>query len=379
VSEAVRPVRWRGPAHRPNPFSGGPRAPRLSSPARALPPRPDEPDLPAARRHGPRRQPAPPLRGRLGDDPRAGAGPAARPQGRRARPRRWTPPEGSRQRIWHARRAGDLLLGLALRYLLFQPWRFVYTSPTPRRHGRTWRAIVNRADAIVAVTERAAAFLDRHDLVLPHGVDTDVFVPPPDKLGAWRESGLPGHYGIGVFGRIRPNKGTHLFVEAMCRLLPRHPEFTAVIAGLCLPADRAYHAELERRIAAAGLKERVVFLGDLSGPDIKLWYRRVALCVSPSLSEGFGLTPLEAMASGAAAVTSRAGAYEQMIEPGVNGALADTGSVEQLVAALEPLLADPAELLAMGKRARGRVLERFSIRGEVAGLEAVYGRLLGRP
>lgn len=291
----------------------------------------------------------------------------------------WTPPAGSRHRIWHARRAGDLLLGLVLRYLLFQPWRFVYTSPSPRRHGLTWRTIVGRADAIIAVTERAATFLDRHDAVVPHGVDTDAFVPPPDKLAAWRESGLPGRYGIGVFGRIRPNKGTHLFVDALCRLLPRHPEFTAVIAGLCLPAERGYREELERRIAAAGLKERIVFLGDLPGPAIKLWYRRVVLCVSPSLSEGFGLTPLEAMASGAAAVTSRAGAYEQMIEPGVNGALADTGDLEQLVAALEPLLAQPAELLAMGERARRCAVERFSIRGEVAGIEAVYGRVLARP
>ncbi|NUP97580.1 MAG: glycosyltransferase family 4 protein [Planctomycetaceae bacterium] len=290
----------------------------------------------------------------------------------------WSPPAGTRRRIWHARRAGDLLLGLVLRYLLFQPWSFVYTSPSPRRHGLTWRGIVGRADAIIAVTERAASFLDRHDAVIGHGVDTDAFVPPVDKRAAWRESGLPGRYGIGVFGRIRPNKGTHLFVDAMCRLLPRHPEFTAVISGLCLPSDRSYREDLERRIAAAGLSERIVFLGDLDGAQIKLWYRRVALCVSPSLSEGFGLTPLEAMASGAAAVTSRAGAYEQMIVPGVNGTIVDTGDLEQLVAALEPLLADPERLLALGANARRLALERHSIRGEVAGIEAVYERVLAR-
>ena len=291
----------------------------------------------------------------------------------------WTPPAGSSHRIWHARRAGDLLLGLVLRYLLFQPWRFVYTSPSPRRHGFTWRTLVGRAHAIIAVTERAASFLDRHDAVIPHGVDTETFVPPPDKREAWRESGLPGQFGIGVFGRVRPNKGTHLFVDAMCRLLPRHPDFTAVIAGLCLPADRGYREDLERRIAAAGLRERIVFLGDLQSSDIKLWYRRVALCVSPSLSEGFGLTPLEAMASGAAAVTSRAGAYEQMIVPGLNGQLADTGDLEQLVAVLEPLLANPQSLLAQGGNARRVVLDRFSIQGEAAAIEAVYRRLLPPP
>ncbi len=290
----------------------------------------------------------------------------------------WRPPKGASHRIWHARRAEDMLLGLILRGILRQPWRFVYTSPTPRRHGRVWRAIVGRADAIIAVTPAAASFLDRYDAVLPHGVDTDAFRPPTDKLAAWAETGLPGRYGIGVFGRIRPSKGTDLFVEAMCRLLPRHPEFTAVITGLCLEKHRAFQSQLEQRIAAAGLGERIRFVGDLAGEEIKRWYQRVALCVAPSRSEGFGLTPLEAMASGAAAVTSRAGAFETMVRPGWNGALSQTGDADSLTAAIEPLLADPNELLAMGRRAREYVVEHHAIEGEVAGIHEIYDRVLNR-
>ena len=290
----------------------------------------------------------------------------------------WRPPEGARCRVWHARRAGDLALGLLLARVLRQPWRFVYTSPSPRRHGAVWRALVNRADAIVAVSERAASFLDRHTAVIPHGVDTDAFRPPPDKRAAWREGGLPGSIGVGVFGRIRPSKGTDLFVDAMCELLPRHPEFTAVISGYCKPRDRAYRDGLERRIRAAGLAERIVFLGDLDEAGIKLWYRRVGLCVAPSRSEGFGLTPLEAMASGAAAVTSREGAYPQMIVPGLNGELVDTGDLGALTAALDRALSDPDALLATGRRAREHVVREHSIRGEVTALHAVYDELLAR-
>jgi len=288
----------------------------------------------------------------------------------------WRPPGGHAHRVWHARRAGDLALGLLFARVLRQPWRFVYTSPSPRRHGVVWRTIVNCADAIIAVSPKAASFLDRHTTVVPHGVDTDAFRPPADKCAAWQESGLPGRYGIGVFGRIRPDKGTDLFVDAMCRLLPRHPEFTAVISGFCKPSDQAFRDDLERRIREARLEDRIVFLGDLSDSDIKLWYRRVSLCVAPSRSEGFGLTPLEAMASGAAAVASREGAFPQMIVPGQNGALFDTGDRDALIAALEPLLADPEALLAKGSWARDHVVAQHAIALEVAGIHAVYDALL---
>ncbi len=288
----------------------------------------------------------------------------------------WRPPGGHRYRVWHARRAGDLALGLLFARVLRQPWRFVYTSPSPRRHGAVWRAVVNRADAIIAVSQNAASFLDRHTTIVPHGVDTDAFHPPADKRAAWLASGLPGKYGIGVFGRIRPDKGTDLFVDAMCTLLPRHPEFTAVVSGWCKPSDQAFRDQLDRRIREAGLVERIVFLGDLKDRDIKLWYQRVSLCVAPSRSEGYGLTPLEAMASGAAAVASREGAFPQMIEPGRNGFLFDTGDRDALIAALEPLLADPDALLAMGTWARGHVVARHAIASEVAGIHAVYDALL---
>jgi|688.fasta_scaffold00475_2 mannosyltransferase len=288
----------------------------------------------------------------------------------------WRPPAGQRWRIWHARRAGDLLLGLFLRHVLRQPWRFVYTSPSPRRHGRVWRAIVSRSDAIVAVTDNAAGFLDRHEAVIPHGIDVEAFRPPADKRAAWRESGLCGEFGIGVFGRVRPSKGTHLFVEALCELLPRHPSFTGIICGACLPADADYLGSLHKRVARAGLEERIVFLGDQPVPEIKRWYQRIALCVAPSLSEGYGLTPLEAMASAAACVSSTAGAYATMIQPGINGELAETGNAVALCEAMERVMRDPERMLRMGLAGRDLSVQRFSIHAEARAYDAIYQRLL---
>jgi mannosyltransferase len=288
----------------------------------------------------------------------------------------WRAPRGSTHRIWHARRAKEQALGLFLRHVLRQPWKLVYTCPSPRRHGAFWRALVNRASAIIAVSEGAAAHLDWHTAVVPHGVDLAAFTPPGDKLAAWRESGLPGKYGIGTFGRIRPSKGTDLFVRAMCELLPRHPDFTAIVTGICKGRDRAFHDALLRQVREAGLEERILFLGDLSFDEIKLWYRRISLCVAAARSEGFGLTPMEAMASGTAAVTSSAGYFPWLVVPGVNGALVPNEDAAALTRAIEELIGDPEALLRLGESARRHVAEHCSIEREVEGIHAVYDRVL---
>lgn len=290
----------------------------------------------------------------------------------------WTLPPGCSRRIWHARRPIAQALGLFCKYVLRQPWELVYTSPSPRRHGLFWRSLVNRSAAVIAVTEKAASFLDWHTAIVPHGVDVREFRPPPDKRDAWSGSGLPGKFGIGIFGRIRPDKGTDIFVSAMCEVLPAFPDFTAVIAGLCKSEHRSFRDGLVRKVENAGLENRIVFLGDLNFEDIKLWYRRVSLCVAVPRSEGFGLTPLEAMASGAAALTSSEGYFPSMILPGTNGEIVPTGDRKALCNALKKLLDNPAGLLQMGEQARRHVVEHHSIEEEAQRIHAIYDGVLAK-
>ena len=94
------------------------------------------------------------------------------------------------------------------------------------------------------------------------------------------------------------------------------------------------------------------------------WYQRLTIYAFTSRNEGFGLTLIEAMSAGAALVASRAGAAELVVEDGVTGVLTPPGDVDALVAALEPLMRDPAAAAAMGARGRARVLEKFSLDAE---------------
>ena len=125
--------------------------------------------------------------------------------------------------------------------------------------------------------------------------------------------------------------------------------------------------------AAAGLTQRIVFLGDVD--DISLWYRRFTLFVAPSRQEGFGLTPLEAMASETAVVASDAGSYPSMIRPGINGAIVPAGDQDALVAAIEPYLRDPHLAKEQGRAALEFVHNNFSLEAEARGIRVVYDRL----
>jgi len=277
--------------------------------------------------------------------------------------------------IWHARRNNEMIAGVLLR-LLGWPFKLVFTSAAQRYHSWITRWLIRRMDAIIATNDISASFLKVQATVIPHGVDTDAYAPPQDRAAAFAEAGLPGRYAIGCFGRVRAQKGSDVFVDAMCRLLPSYPDFTAVMVGAITPEQSAFADDLRKRIEAAGLAARIVIKGELPVGEVPRWYQRLTIYAFTSRNEGFGLTLIEAMSAGAALVASRAGAAELVVEDGVTGVLTPTGDVEALVAALEPLMRDPASATSMGERGRARVLEKFSLDAEANRIAEVYRALV---
>jgi mannosyltransferase len=276
-------------------------------------------------------------------------------------------------RIYHCRRNNEMLLGIMLRHVLRAPLRLIFNSAGQRRHKPLTRWMLRRMDAVITTSERSGSFLEVAYTVVSHGTDVEFFHPPRGNEDDYAASGLPGKYAVGCTGRIRHQKGTDLFVEAMLRLLPHYPDWTAVIAGRTTSDNLSFERELKSRIAAAGLTQRIVFLGDVD--DISLWYRRFTLFVAPSRQEGFGLTPLEAMASETAVVASDAGSYPLMIRPGINGAIVPAGDQDALVAAIEPYFRDTGLAKEQGRAALKFVRDNFSMEAEARRIRAVYDRL----
>ncbi|WP_144751898.1 glycosyltransferase family 4 protein [Bartonella saheliensis] len=284
----------------------------------------------------------------------------------------WKSPKGKPFRIWHARRNIEMLCGIFLRDILKMKLKLVFTSASQRHHKSFTKWLLRRMDRVIATSVQTGSYLEVPYRVIMHGIDVRRFSPPKTLDDRFSSSGLPGKYAVGCFGRVRSSKGTDLFVEAMIALLPRYPEWTALIAGRTTEQYYNFEKKMHQKIADAGLEERIVFLGELL--NTPLWYRRLSLYVAPSRTEGFGLTPLEAMASQTAVVASDAGAYQELVVEGT-GTVVKAGDGAALTAAIEPYLADLEKTMAAGEKALAHVRTHFPLEKEASEIESVYEEL----
>lgn len=276
--------------------------------------------------------------------------------------------------IWHARRHSEMLIGIILRDVLKARLKLIFTSAAQREHKKFTHWLVGKMDGVIATTEKAAANLQRSATIINHGVDLQRFRPAkPAEL----KNVLPHEtaYNIGCFGRIRPSKGTDIFVDSMIALLPQYPDWTAIIAGRATPQYKGYLTQLEQKVKAANLEQRIIFIGEIPNhgeqQDISLLYRELNLYVAPSLSEGFGLTPLEAMASGVAVVASSAGAYPDIIAQD-RGIVVDNIDVEKLSSAIKSFFTEPEKTFTMGKKALDFVSKNFGLEHEAKAINDYY-------
>lgn len=275
--------------------------------------------------------------------------------------------------IWQARRNSEMLIGLFLKYVLRFRLTLIWLSADNYRRQWFTRLLYRRMDVLITTSERAATFIDAPSIVVPHGIDTHRFHPPRDRRISWKEKRLPGEFGLGIFGRVRPNKGTGDLVQALCEVLPAHPDWTAIIVGETTPRYRHFQRTLQRQVAQAQLSDRIVFVGKVDNFDeIPGWYRAVSLVVAPPWLEGFGLTIPEAMASGCAVIATDTGVFPQLIETDRDGWLIPCRNQTALATALRAAMTCPERLEAMGQRARRTIESRFPLEREAERLAAVY-------
>ncbi|MEQ6248375.1 glycosyltransferase family 4 protein [Sulfitobacter sp. HNIBRBA3233] len=286
-------------------------------------------------------------------------------------------PSGAR--VWHARRNVEMIGGLALKHLLCKRLRLMFTSASQRQQSGLTRWLIRRMDAVVATSDKTAAYLEGPSTVIMHGIDTDTFAPAQDRAALRARMGLPVEGPlIGCYGRIRAQKGTDAFVDAMIDTLPRHPGAHAIVMGRAVEKDQAFLEDLKQRVRGAGLAERILFKPEVPTDRMADWYAVLDLYVAPQRWEGFGLTPIEAMATGCPVVATRVGAFDALVASGETGTLVDPGDSVALGRAVDAALADPARLAAWRIASRQRVETDFSIEGEARALIAIYRELLGR-
>lgn len=283
----------------------------------------------------------------------------------------------SGHRVWHSRRNIEMLVGVLLKFVLRKRLKLVFTSAAQRRRGEYSRWLIRRMDAVIAASGKAKSYLGVPATVVLHGIDSDAFAPPVDRAALRVELELdPDALIVGCFGRIREQKGTDLFVDAMIELLPRHPSAQGIIMGGVTREQQDFVDGLKSKIAAAGLDDRLRILPEDKGFTIAPWFQASDIYVAPQRWEGFGLTPLEAMSCGVPVVATRVGAFEDLVVPDETGFLVPPEDITQLIASTDKLMSDATLRQSMALAARRKVVEQHQIEHEADAINAVYQRLL---
>lgn len=284
-------------------------------------------------------------------------------------------PSGAR--VWHARRNTEMLAGLILKSVFRKQLKLLFTSASQRNHSGYTKWLISKMDAIIATSSRSEAYLKRPATVIRHGIDTRSFVPIADKSKLRTDLGLPDSGPlIGCFGRIRHQKGTDVFVNAMISVLRDHPSANAIVVGGVTDKHTAFVDDLKARIDAAGLSNRLQILPEAPVWDIGRYFQALDIYVAPQRWEGFGLTPLEAMSCGVPVIATRVGAFEELILDGKTGALVDIADTKRIADITSELLEDPTKLAAWSAAAREHMVAEFDIAGEAAAITSVYRQLL---
>lgn len=289
------------------------------------------------------------------------------------------PPANRPFAIWHLRRNPEMRAGLWARDVLGLPIRLVFTSAAQRRHSLVPRWLISRMDAVIATTQAAADYVPHVRAVVPHGTDTDLFHPSPDRAAAWAATGYGGARGIATIGRIRPEKGTDLFVDAMIRALPDLPDVTALVIGRATREHQKFDLTLKDRVQRAGLVDRIRFIGETSSSDLPALIRALSLIVQLPRYEGYGMVPLEGMASGVPFIGSTAGYFQAFSAQGTSGIIVPQEGARDAAEATVAILGDPARHAALSRSARSLAETSFSAHHEAEGIAKVYDALWSQP
>jgi PEP-CTERM/exosortase A-associated glycosyltransferase len=282
-------------------------------------------------------------------------------------------------------------LGKPVVYEMRSSWEDAAVSTGTTREGSAryrlsrWletRAL-RRADAVTTICEGL-----RHEViargvsadrvtVVPNAVDPESFSPSTGDAAPVRTRfGLQNNVVIGFIGSFFAWEGLALLIDSFPEVLAKRPECRVLLVGAGV-----HEPALREQTARLGLKDRVIFAGQVPNSQVREYYDAIDVLVYPRLPMRLTdmvtpLKPLEAMAIAKAQVASDVGGHKELIRDGETGVLFRAGDAHACAAAILRVIDDPA--LASRLKARGpefiREQRTWSI--VVPRYEPVYRRLM---
>jgi glycosyltransferase involved in cell wall biosynthesis len=245
----------------------------------------------------------------------------------------------------------------------------------PKRVVHRWlyRLGARCVHGVIAVSDETARAVrdfgvpDRYVTVVCNAVDLERYPARVDRTAKRAELGFgEREHVMTMVGTFKRQKGHRHLVEAAAAVIPEHPDLHLVLAG-----DGPLIDEVRDQVAAAGLADRVHFLG--TRRDVPALLAASDSFVLPSLWEGLPLALVEAMAGRLPVIATDVSGTEQVMIGGRTGWVVPPGDASALAEAMRELLADDRRAATMAASARHRAT-RFSAECQAAELSALFER-----
>jgi glycosyltransferase involved in cell wall biosynthesis len=262
-------------------------------------------------------------------------------------------------------------IGSALQPARPWSWSFTMHGPTEFFDVRHFRlaAKLRQASFVVCISDFARSQLMALSdpgawpklPVIRVGIPIEQFTPPNGDRPA---ASCPE---ILCIGRLVPEKGQAVLVEALARLAERGQSATVTFAG-----DGPEREALERLARNLGVSQAVSFRGAVGQDELAALYGEASVFCLPSFAEGVPVVLMEAMAMRVPVVSTAITGTLELIEDGLSGLLVPPGRSDQLAEALGRLLADSSLRRDLGLRGREKVLHEFNAERSAAQLHTLF-------
>lgn len=243
-----------------------------------------------------------------------------------------------------------------------------------------YRAMTTFADRVICLTKGIADIARQTGLakapivILPNGVEVDIFDAPPKTSRAEIRAafGIPETAPLAVsLCVLRPEKALDRLLQAFPEVVRSQPDAHLLIVG-----DGPMLEPLTAMAKAEGLIDRVHFAGYRT--DVADVMRASDIFVLPTMFDSQPTVIMEAMASRLPVVSTTHGGIPDMVDNGVQGTLVEPGNVPQLAHALADLMANPTKARAFGEAGRNRAVEEFAMDRQIERLAQLYDELIAR-
>jgi glycosyltransferase involved in cell wall biosynthesis len=274
-------------------------------------------------------------------------------------------------------------------YQVLEPLRSVHEPPISRPYQGWWSPWVDRVDPVRHVYVRSARAVDAlntaraskllansrytaSNVCRVYGRSADVCYPGVDTATFRPLPGGVTHNGVLSVGEVRPGKGFDFVIAALATLPLRARSRLRIVANAEHPPERAYLADVARR-----LDVELLFEVGLSDERLVARYNEAAMVVYAPVREPLGLAALEAMACGVPVVGVAEGGVRETVVDGVTGLLVERDE-RQFAEAVATLLADEALRGRLGEQGRRHAVQRWSWEAAVEKLEQQLAAVVGR-